>query len=81
MSVRDVLVDTIVAFHKDDAIKPLKFKYDDKLINIDLIITSDVERQTGNVIFKCFSLIDNFKWHYVLRFDSKNCKWYLSSTN
>lgn len=71
----------IAATHKDGTIKPLKFKYEDKLIDVGLIIQSDTERKTGDIIYKCFSIIDDFKWHYVLRFERVTCKWYLSSMN
>lgn len=78
MTIKNLLVDMAAIIHKDGRVTPVKFKYEDKYIDVELI-QSDVNRKTGDITYKCFSIVENFKWHYILRFERDDCKWYLSS--
>lgn len=63
---------------------PFKFKYvtddgSEKLIYIDMIISSEKQRRAGieTIIYECQSVVDGIQTRYRLKYIPASCRWQL----
>ena len=80
MKYLDEYIDVVTVFEKDRNMPlPIKFKLRDKTIVIRDIISTDVDKTCGIMmyIYKCKSIVNNREVHYELKYELSNCKWRL----
>ena len=72
-------IDVIACFALDGAPTPLRFKYDDRVIKIDRVISKQLEKLAGNnmFVFTCQSCISGQERVYEIKYELRSCKWML----
>jgi len=71
-------IEMIAWFTKDGVPKPIRFKFDDLVIKVQVISKSE-EKLAGNrmMIFRCQSEINGELRPFELKFELQTCVWFL----
>lgn len=76
MKILNKPIKVMAVFYTDGKIEPVKFRIEDKVINVDRIIKSYEEHIVGNIriVFVC---TQNEKDIYELKYETESGIWYL----
>lgn len=72
-------IEMIARFDLGGNPRPVKLKFEDKVIIIDQIIISSEEKLAGNrmKVYECRSEVDKRLIRYELKFELQTCRWFL----
>lgn len=72
-------VDMLVWFGLDGQPHPVRFRFEDNIIQINKVITHAAEKTAGNntLVFTCQSIINQQDRVFELRYELRTCKWTL----
>lgn len=79
MKIIAALVEMVAKFKPTGDVIPARFQYEDKVINVEQIISTSEEKLAGNRmrIFVCQSEIDGEMKKYEIKYELQTCKWML----
>lgn len=79
MKVVAAPVDMLAWSDYKGSMHPIRFKYENKMINVDRIVSQELNRFAGNnmLVFTCQSYIDGEDKIFELRYEVRTCKWIL----
>lgn len=72
-------IEMIAWFNLKDKPRPIKFKFGDKIIKVEQVISFSEEKLAGNrmIIYRCQSEINGELRSFEQKYELQTCKWYL----